>query len=133
MGDPNKLQPGQSPCPTSVQCQRLTVALFTVQSPLLTSIVSILFCLRASHSRADTPLADNKKRGYEECLKLLDVKEEPGKPAPGMAIFNIWRPLRGPVIDAPLALCDTSSLRPRDPVETSASSLCARHSRIHDG
>jgi hypothetical protein len=40
-------------------------------------------------------------------------------PAPGrFAIFNIWRSARGPVLDAPLALCDASSVHPGDLVPT---------------
>lgn len=42
-----------------------------------------------------------------------------GEQAPKMAVFNIWRPLRGPVIDAPLAFCDASTLPLDDRVETS--------------
>jgi len=33
------------------------------------------------------------------------------------AIVNIWRPVRGPVLDAPLALCDARSVSPADWVE----------------
>jgi len=29
-------------------------------------------------------------------------------------IINLWRPIRGPVLDAPLALCDASSVAPQD-------------------
>src|SRR5687768_18067213 len=30
------------------------------------------------------------------------------------AIVNVWRPLRGPVYDAPLALCDARTVSPQD-------------------
>jgi hypothetical protein len=33
------------------------------------------------------------------------------------AIVNIWRPVRGPVLDAPLALCDARTVMPNDWVE----------------
>jgi hypothetical protein len=29
-------------------------------------------------------------------------------------VINLWRPIRGPVLDAPLALCDARSVAPRD-------------------
>lgn len=30
------------------------------------------------------------------------------------AIVNLWRPIRGPLLDAPLALCDAGSVAPGD-------------------
>jgi hypothetical protein len=33
------------------------------------------------------------------------------------AIVNVWRPIRGPVLDAPLALCDARTVSPLDLVE----------------
>jgi hypothetical protein len=30
------------------------------------------------------------------------------------AIINVWRPLRGPVLDSPLGVCDARSIAPRD-------------------
>jgi hypothetical protein len=33
-------------------------------------------------------------------------------------IVNVWRPIRGPLRDAPLALCDARSVKPRDLVPT---------------
>ncbi|KAH9938965.1 uncharacterized protein BXZ73DRAFT_99642 [Epithele typhae] len=35
-----------------------------------------------------------------------------------VAIINVWRPLRGPVIDAPLAMCDARSWRKEDIIRT---------------
>lgn len=34
------------------------------------------------------------------------------------AVMNVWRPIRGPVEDAPLALCDARSVAPKDLVAT---------------
>ena len=34
------------------------------------------------------------------------------------AVINVWRPIRGPVLQAPLAFCDASSLAPGDFVPT---------------
>jgi hypothetical protein len=34
------------------------------------------------------------------------------------AIVNVWRSARGPVLDAPLALCDARSVAPADLVDT---------------
>lgn len=34
------------------------------------------------------------------------------------AVINVWRPLRGPVEEQPLAFCDASSMRPEDFVAT---------------
>ena len=34
------------------------------------------------------------------------------------AIVNVWRPIRGPLRDAPLALCDARSVRAKDLVST---------------
>jgi hypothetical protein len=30
------------------------------------------------------------------------------------AIVNVWRPIRGPLRDAPLAICDAQSVEPGD-------------------
>ena len=35
-----------------------------------------------------------------------------------IAFINVWRPIKGPVLDQPLAVCDASSLAPDDLVET---------------
>ncbi len=34
------------------------------------------------------------------------------------AVINVWKPIRGPVQEAPLAVCDAQSIRPRDLVAT---------------
>ncbi|MDP6389986.1 MAG: CmcJ/NvfI family oxidoreductase [Alphaproteobacteria bacterium] len=34
------------------------------------------------------------------------------------AFINVWRPIKGPVLDQPLALCDAGSMAPDDLVET---------------
>ncbi|KAK0467052.1 uncharacterized protein EV420DRAFT_1506918 [Desarmillaria tabescens] len=35
-----------------------------------------------------------------------------------VSLFNVWRPLRGPVMDAPLAVCDARTLDPKDMTHT---------------
>ncbi len=34
------------------------------------------------------------------------------------AVINVWRPIRGPVLETPLAICDARSIRPRELVTT---------------
>lgn len=34
------------------------------------------------------------------------------------AVVNVWRPIRGPLLDTPLALCDARSIAPEDFIET---------------
>jgi hypothetical protein len=34
------------------------------------------------------------------------------------SVINVWRPIRGPVLDSPLALCDATSMAPEDFVAT---------------
>ncbi len=34
------------------------------------------------------------------------------------AVVNVWKPIRGPVLETPLAVCDARSIRPRDLVPT---------------
>ncbi|KAF9025969.1 hypothetical protein BDZ89DRAFT_953355, partial [Hymenopellis radicata] len=55
----------------------------------------------------------NRERVADEVLKAFG----PGTPystANRLAMINIWRPLKGPVTDAPLVLCDGRSLDPVD-------------------
>ncbi len=35
-----------------------------------------------------------------------------------VAVINVWKPIRGPVQEAPRAVCDAQSIRPRDLVAT---------------
>ena len=34
------------------------------------------------------------------------------------AVINVWKPIRGPVQESPLAVCDAQSIRPQDLVAT---------------
>lgn len=42
----------------------------------------------------------------------------------GFVCSNIWRPLRGPVMDAPLALCDSRTIDPED-LERTSDKVCS--------
>ncbi|KAJ3882391.1 hypothetical protein F5051DRAFT_394736 [Lentinula edodes] len=53
----------------------------------------------------------NRERASARALAVLG---EEFTESDRLAIINIWRPLRGPVIDAPLALCDARTLDPAD-------------------
>ncbi|KAL1746263.1 hypothetical protein HDZ31DRAFT_34545 [Schizophyllum fasciatum] len=57
----------------------------------------------------------NKERARTRVLAAFD---EEHKYAERVAIINVWRPLDGPVMDAPLALCDASTLDPIDMIRT---------------
>jgi len=46
--------------------------------------------------------------------RVLAVLGDGFSDADRLAIINVWRPLRGPVIDAPLAVCDARTLDPAD-------------------
>ncbi len=47
-------------------------------------------------------------------LSLVLGEEATRAPARRFGIVNIWRPTRGPVLDAPLAVCDARSVSPGD-------------------
>ncbi|KAI4527203.1 hypothetical protein K525DRAFT_257220 [Schizophyllum commune Loenen D] len=53
----------------------------------------------------------NKERARTRLLAAFDGEHQD---AERVAIINVWRPLNGPVMDAPLALCDASTLDPSD-------------------
>jgi hypothetical protein len=50
-----------------------------------------------------------------EILEAAGRADLVGRPA---ALINAWRPIRGPVEDVPLAICDATSASPRDFVDT---------------
>lgn len=45
---------------------------------------------------------------------LLDADEAAGLLRGRFAVINVWKPIRGPVRNAPLAFCDARSIRPDD-------------------
>lgn len=53
----------------------------------------------------------NKERARSRLLAAFDGEHED---AERVAIINVWRPLNGPIMDAPLALCDASTVDPND-------------------
>jgi hypothetical protein len=75
--------------------------------------------IQASHA-GPAGRAHNDYSAESGARRLNMVLGRPeGAPAPGrFAIFNIWRSAAGPVLDAPLALCDASSVLAHQLVET---------------
>jgi hypothetical protein len=45
---------------------------------------------------------------------LLEAEEAEERLKHRFAVINVWRPIRGPVQEAPLAVCDAQSLAPQD-------------------
>lgn len=58
------------------------------------------------------------KSGPERVRDLLRADEARRRLEHRFAIVNVWRPVRGPLVEAPLALCDTRTVAPGDLVET---------------
>jgi len=54
-------------------------------------------------------------RRIEEILERFGHSDLAGRRA---ALINLWRPIVGPVVDVPLALCDARSVAPGELVET---------------
>jgi hypothetical protein len=70
--------------------------------------------------------------------RMAQVLEDTGAQIGRYAIVNIWRPIKGPVLDAPLALCDARSVSVTDLVASdvhyatrSGEIYLARHSPRH--
>ncbi len=59
-----------------------------------------------------------EKSGPQRVRDLLPPEEAEERLKRRFAIINTWRPIRGPVEEAPLALCDARSIAPRDLVAT---------------
>jgi hypothetical protein len=86
------------------------------------------------HNVRHAPLYQVRQGGAKEPVKRAHndytVKSGPqrvrdllGDEAPDLlkkrfAIINVWRPIKGPVEESPLALCDARSIAPADLVET---------------
>jgi hypothetical protein len=59
-----------------------------------------------------------EKSGPQRVRDLLPPDEAEKLLQGRFAVINVWRPIRGPVLDAPLALCDATSIAPDDLVAT---------------
>ncbi|SCZ90736.1 BZ3500_MvSof-1268-A1-R1_Chr1-3g02199 [Microbotryum saponariae] len=59
----------------------------------------------------------NTQTGREVCTKVLELSDEEAD-TERYAVINLWRPLRGPLVDAPLALCDTRTTGSADIIPT---------------
>lgn len=60
---------------------------------------------------------------YTEASGPQRVRDLAGEDAPALlrhrfAFINVWRPIRGPLLDHPLGLCDARSIAPRDFIPT---------------
>jgi hypothetical protein len=58
------------------------------------------------------------KSGPQRVRDLLAPEEAAERLNQRYAIINVWRPIRGPVEEAPLAVCDAQSIAPKDLVAT---------------
>lgn len=58
------------------------------------------------------------KSGPQRVRDLLPAQEAEALLRHRFAVINVWRPIRGPVQEAPLAVCDAQSMVPQDFVAT---------------
>lgn len=58
------------------------------------------------------------RSGPQRVRDLLDADEAEARLQHRFAVINVWRPIRGPVQEAPLAVCDAQSIAPQDLVAT---------------
>jgi hypothetical protein len=58
------------------------------------------------------------KSGPQRVRDLLPPAEAEERLTQRFAIVNVWRPIRGPVEEAPLAVCDARSIAPSDLIAT---------------
>jgi hypothetical protein len=59
-----------------------------------------------------------ERSGPQRVRDLLSEEEAEARLRSRFAVINVWKPIRGPVLQAPLAVCDARSLRPEDLVPT---------------
>jgi hypothetical protein len=59
-----------------------------------------------------------EKSGPQRVRDLLDPEEAEERLKHRFAVVNLWRPIRGPVEEAPLAVCDARSIAPKDLIAT---------------
>lgn len=67
--------------------------------------------------RETVPLVHNDytvASGPERVRQLLDADAAAIRLQHRFAIYNLWQPIRGPVVSSPLALCDAHSVAPED-------------------
>ena len=86
------------------------------------------------HNVRSAPLAEEGERGVQNPVRYVhnDYTEASGPQRvrdlfadeadtllrSRFAVINVWKPIRGPVQEVPLAVCDAQSIRPRDFVPT---------------
>jgi len=58
------------------------------------------------------------RSGPQRVRDLLAAAEAEARLQQRFAMINVWRPVRGPVQEAPLAVCDAQSIAPQDLVAT---------------
>jgi hypothetical protein len=54
------------------------------------------------------------RSGPQRVRDLLEPEEAELRLRHRFAVINVWRPIKGPLLDAPLALCDARSIAPSD-------------------
>ena len=72
---------------------------------------------REKKVRETVPLVHNDytvASGPERVRQLLDADEATMRLEHRFAIYNLWQPIRGPVVSSPLALCDAQSVASED-------------------
>jgi len=63
-------------------------------------------CARARRPHSQVRPAARSRFASDEAEELLRGRVQ---------IINLWRPIRGPLRDAPLAVCDASTVKPEHP------------------
>ncbi len=61
---------------------------------------------------------DYTEKSSPERVRLYLPQEANTRLRHRYAVINVWRPIKGPVLDTPLAVCDAQSLEPNDLVPT---------------
>jgi hypothetical protein len=67
--------------------------------------------------RETVPLVHNDytvASGPQRVRELLDAEEASIRLQRRFAIYNLWQPIKGPVLSSPLAMCDARSVAPED-------------------
>jgi hypothetical protein len=67
--------------------------------------------------RETVPLVHNDytvASGPQRVRELLDAEEASMRLQRRFAIYNLWQPIKGPVLSSPLAMCDARSVAPED-------------------
>ena len=70
------------------------------------------------------------KSGAVRARKILSDFNENKYAEHRMAIVNVWRPIIGPVVDMPLAMCDGETVNDEDLVETSIKHFSEKHVEV---